>query len=251
MIFIGKTFPFVVKLNLDYQNEFDQVKVKFGNLIVAVSSLIKDCIPSLIDLKVYIGRCFQELRPQLTIAESFDDVMNVVQNRCTFFNVCCLEAIVNHYSITDAQPYIAKFKTEVDQFCKQVKTDICRAESFKIAPSDLKCETIKFVLQWETDKHTLREIHILLSKAFKDMAKKVLVKDINEGNSIILTCYAPQYIMDILLMVAKENLDLLKELGVIKLTFGYVTICDERKRNEVRNEYILITIAYIQLLIYL
>ena len=50
-------------------------------------------------------------------------------------------------------------------------------------------------------------------------------------------------------MVAKENLDLLKELGVVKLSLGYVTICDERKRNKVRNEYILIAIAYIQLLI--
>ena len=193
---------------------------------------------SLKDLKVYLRRCFRELRPKLTIAESFDNVMDVVQDRCTFFNVCCLEAIVDHYGITNAKSHIAKFNTDVTQFCEQIKTDICHTESFKIAPSDLKCETVEFVLQWKTHEYTLSEIHILLSKAFEDMATTVLVKEMKEGNSIILTCYAPRYMMDILLMVAKENLDLLKELGVIKLTFGYVTICDERKKNEVRNEYL-------------
>ena len=234
-MFIGQNFPFKVRLNTEYQYKFDQMEVTYGTLIMTLSPLIEVAIPSLKNLKMYLHRCFRDLRPQLDIAESFDDVMDIVQDKCTFINVCCLEAIVKHYKITDAERYITIFKTEVDQFCKQVKTDICLTESFIIAPCGLKCETIEFVLQWKTDEHTLSDIRNLLVKAFEDMATTVLVKEINEGNSIILTCYAPRYMIDILLMVAKENLDLLKESGVVKLTFGYVTICDERKRNEVRN----------------
>ena len=36
-------------------------------------------LPKLEKLKNYLGRCFQELKPQLSIAESFDNVMEVSQ----------------------------------------------------------------------------------------------------------------------------------------------------------------------------
>ena len=75
-----------------------------------------------------------------------------------------------------------------------------------------------------------------MSKAFEDMAKSVQVRAVNEGNSIIIICYAPLSLMDFLLRVAKSNLDLLKEMGVIKLTIGYHIIFDKCKRSEVRIE---------------
>ena len=156
----------------------------FGNLIEAVSPLIEASIPSLKDLKKYLWRCFQDLRSQLAIAESFDDVMDLVQDKCTIINVCCLEVIVNHYNITVAKPHIKEFKTAVDTFCEQIKTDICLKQNFKIASFShhLTCETIEFVLEWEVDKYTLRNIKDLLSKAFKDMAKSVQVRAINDGS---------------------------------------------------------------------
>ena len=36
-------------------------------------------LPKLEKLKKYLGRCFRELIPQLSIAKSFDDVMEVSQ----------------------------------------------------------------------------------------------------------------------------------------------------------------------------
>ena len=137
-----------------------------------MSPLIKTGIPSLEDLKIYLQRCFRDLRPQLATAESFDDVMDLVQNKCTIINVCCLEAIVK---ITVAKPHIEEFKTAVNTFCKNIKTDICFKQNFKITSFShhLTCETIEFVLEWETDKYILRDIKDLLSKAFGDMAKSV------------------------------------------------------------------------------
>ena len=155
--------------------------VTFGNLIKTVSQLIEAGIPSLNDLKIYLRTCFRDLRPQLATAESFNDVMDLVQDKCTIINVCCLEAIVNHYKITEAKPYINEFKTAVDTFCEHIKVDICLKQNFKIASFShhLTCETIEFVLEWETDKYTLRDIKDLLSKAFEDMTKSVQVTTVD------------------------------------------------------------------------
>ena len=213
------------------------MKVTFGNLIETVVPLIAKAIPSLKELKTYLRRCFRELKPQLSSAESFDDVMELVEDKCTIINICCLEAIVDHYNITEAKRHITEFKTAVDKFCEKVKTDICINQNFKVTSSHhLTCETIEFILEWKTDEYTLSHIKDLLSKAFKDMAKSVQVRAIREGNSIIVTCYAPQYMMDVLLVTAEENLVTLKEMRVKKLTLGYCTIYDKCQRDKVRDE---------------
>ena len=213
------------------------MRVTFGNLFDDIAPLIEAGIPSLDKLKRYIRRCFQELAPQLSTAKSFDDVIDIVQDSCTIINICCLEAIVNRYKIIEAQKLITEFKKQVDDFCENVKADICLKQNFKTASSShLTCESIEFVVEWKINECTLRHIKGLLSKAFEDMAKSVQVRAVNEGNSIIIICYAPLRLMDFLLMVAKSNLDLLKEMGVIKLTIGYHIIFDKCKKNEVRIE---------------
>ena len=238
-IFTDQKFPPQVRLQPVYQEDFDQMRVDFGNLIVNVSPLIKAAIPSLDDFKMYLRRCFEELKPQLPLAESFDDVIDLVQDKCTIINVCCLEAIIDHYNIIEAKTHIIKFKTAVGEFCEKVKADICLTESFTITSTSshhLTCETIEFVVEWEADKRTLNHIKGLLSKAFKDMAKSVQVRAIKEGNSIIVTCYAPHHMMDILRQRAEKNLDVLKEMGLIKLTISYDIIYDKCKRDKVRDE---------------
>ena len=126
------------------------MKVTFGNLIETVEPLIVKGVPSLEELKKYLRRCFQELKPQLSSAESFDDVMELIEDKCTIINICCLEAIVDHYNITEAKRHIIEFKTTVDMFCEKVKTDVCINQNFKVTSSHhLTCETIEFVLQWK------------------------------------------------------------------------------------------------------
>ena len=216
------------------------MRVTFGNLFNNVAPLIKASIPSLKKLKRYLRMCFQELAPQLSKVKSFNKVIYIVQDTCTIINICCLESIVDHYEITKAKTLITEFKKQVDTFCENVKADICLKQNFKTASSShLTCESIEFVVEWKTNECTLRHIKGLLSKAFEDMAKSVQVRAVNEGNSIIIICYAPLRLMDFLLMVAKSNLDLLKEMGVIKLTIGYHIIFDKCKRNEVRIELFL------------
>ena len=215
------------------------MRMKFGKLFYTVAPLIAKGIPSLEDLKTYLRMCFRELRPLLAAAEFLKDVMEVVQDKCAIINICCLEGIIDQYNITEAKVHITNYNIAVDAFCEKIKADVCCNQTFMISSSShqLTCESIVFVLEWEADRYTLNDIRGLLSKAFKDMAKKVQVRTVNEGNSIIVTCYAPQSLIDLLLMTAKENLDLLKQLGVIKLTIGYHTIYNKHQRDKVRDEY--------------
>ena len=231
------------------------MRATFGMFIDTVVPIIKSAImfspsssqatsplqevPSPLEkLKKYLRRCFRELKPQLDIAKSFDDVMQIVEEKCTVINVACLEAIINYYNIDDAKVHITAYKSAVDKFCEEVKLSVCENENLLTGPSSLlKCETIEFVLGWNTDEHTLSEIQDLLWKAFGGVAKKVFVKELRKGNSIIVTCYAPQSVIDVLLVKAEKNLDLLKKMGLMRLTIAFHTIWDERSRDKVRDEY--------------
>ena len=166
--------------------------------------------------------------------------MDIVREKCTIINVVHLEGIVDHYNIEEARDHIATYKSEVDELCKEIKLRVCENEDFMTGSSSLlKCETIEFVLEWRIDEHTLEEIRTLLWKAFGNMAKRILVSKTKEGNSVIVTCYAPRYMMDVLLKEVEKNLNQLKEMGMIKLSIGYYVIWDARERYEVRDTMFL------------
>ena len=222
-------------LSPTYKYDFDQMRTKLGDLILTVLPLIESAITSkLKELKTFLRMSFQELKPQLAIAESFDDVMDIVREKCTIINIACLEAIINRYKIEEAKSHITAYKMEVDQFCEDVKLRVCENEDFMPNQSSLlNCETIKFLLEWNIDEHTLSEVQDLLWKAFGSMTKRVLVKKAEESNSIIVTCYAPYNIMDILLMEAEKNLNILIKMGLMKLSIGYHIVHDSYTRDKV------------------
>lgn len=127
-------------LSPTYEYNFDQMRAKVGNLIHSVAPLIKSVVMSsssssdtslqellsspLEEFQTYLRRCFPELRPQLSIARSFDDVIDIVKEKCTVINVACLEIIVDHYNIEEAKVHITTYKLEVDKFC-EAKLNVC------------------------------------------------------------------------------------------------------------------------------
>ena len=167
-----------VHLSREYEYLFNQIKAKLGLLFFTLLPLIEYAVTSkLKEFKRYLGMGFRELKPQLVNAESFDDIMDIVREKCTIINVACLDVIVDRYNIEEAKVHITTYKTEVDQFCEEVKIRVCKDIGFMTDPSTpIKFETIEFVLEWKTDEDTLSEIRLLLIEIFQDMAKKVLIK---------------------------------------------------------------------------
>ena len=239
--FTEQTFPIEVSEPTCHQ-QFVEMRQTYSSFLDNVKPYISAGISSLEELKLYLQRHFQELQPQLFIAESFDDVMYLIEDKCTIINVHCVESIVNQYNITDAKPEVKKFKTEVDTFCDVVKLSACFQESFKRVSSShhLICETIEFVFGLEADNYTLTDIKKLLSTSFKSEVNYVQIRGIiNNDNCINLTCYAPQNLLDILQRTAEEELDLIKEMGVIRLKIGYRTIFDKQKIEEVHDDCVV------------
>ena len=216
---------------------FDQMRVHFNTLFNTIACLIEKKVPSLEDLKTYLHMYCDELRLQVEYAESFEGIMLIIKDKDTIIDINCLQTVVDHYNIEGAKDHITAYQQKIDKFCQEIRLNVCCNESFKSANSSLlKCETVEFVLEWAGDNHSLNDIKVLLQKAFQDMANRVQVQYIKEGNSIILTCYAPRHIMDILLIKAEKNLDLLRRFGLIKLTIGYHIAYDVNARNKVRDE---------------
>ena len=221
------------------KNAFDQMKKYYGTLCFAVTRLIEVKV-KLADLKSYLQFNFSELNPQLEQAESVDQLMLTVKVNNTIINIVDhLQGIVDCFDIKEANDHITAYKVALEEFCDEIRLSVCCNEGFQFKAGlspHLKCETVEFTLEWEPDEHSLSDIPMLLRKAFQDMAKKVQVIAIKKGNSIIVTCYAPRHIMDVLLMKAEESLHLLRGIGLIKFTIGYHTILDVGTRDKVRHQ---------------
>ena len=126
-IFTVQTIP-QVHIPPQYQRFFDEMKGKFGNLLHIVAPLLKSAVMSssqqisspLDDLKKFLGRCFRELKPKLSIAESFDDVMDIIEERCTIINIYCLENVINQYNVKKMNVISKPTKKNLKSFARRL-----------------------------------------------------------------------------------------------------------------------------------
>uniref|UniRef100_A0A1X7SUW0 Uncharacterized protein n=1 Tax=Amphimedon queenslandica TaxID=400682 RepID=A0A1X7SUW0_AMPQE len=163
--------------------------------------------------------------------------MNIIDSRCNIINIVPIKAIVNKYNITGAIKIITEFDEAVNDFCSKIKVKFMLNKKLSLAVSSLTCERVEFVLEWEPDEHTLDDIRCLLEKAFEDLGKRIIVRTIHRGNSIIIICHAPHHMLAALLLEAQDNLAvLLKDFSLIRLTIGHYTVYDRRIRYKIMNE---------------
>ena len=219
-----------VLLEPEFKVEFDRINDSLGTMIFDVAPYIEAAIPSLEHLISYIRIIRPELRPQLSLAKSFNDVLEIIRDNCSITNVILLENIVKKYSVAEAHEIITEYDNGLTKFCDK---DICGIKLKEI--SLLTCNTIKFIVDWEVDKCTLNNIKAFLQRAFRNLVKRVEVVEAKEGNSITITCYAPHHLMDALVTEAQENIEILKKLGLIELTIGYYTVYSKHEVSVLYN----------------
>jgi hypothetical protein len=215
--------------NPELKTEYHRMQCKFGRLLHHMAPLISS-VP-LDDLKKLIIRCHSELKSSLDSTESFDDVMFIIQKKCSVVDIALLESIVDEYKITDPDQNIKEYKEELEKFC-QDNLISCYHEKLKYLDDPLlKCETICFIVDWNPEKTTFEDIKQLIHKTFYKLSKKVEVTMLKDDQSITIICYAPHHLMDMLLIEAEGNIHRIKEMGLLQLTIGYYTLY--RKKNEI------------------
>ena len=118
---------------------------------------------------------FPELKPELSNAETMDDILDVVRDKCTLININYLEVVVEQFNIEDAKAYIEAYKDIIDKFSQKVAIKLCLGEHFQIKQSlyPLKCETAKFVLDWNPDNTTLNDVRNILAVSFQKLEMSV------------------------------------------------------------------------------
>ena len=176
-------------------------------------------------MKSFLESSFPELSDEISGAENIEGVMNIIIRKCNVNDISMIETIVNRYEINEAKKLISEYEEEVKKVCGSLKDVLSQNQSMSFST----CETIEFTLGWEPDKHSLSDIRHLLEEAFKELNKRISIKIIREGNSIIIVCYSPHHLLAALLLEAQDNLTvLIKEFNLISLTIGHYTVYDKR-----------------------
>ena len=213
---------------------FGSIKREYAIAFSNIREAINTAPPPLDKLKRFLRDGYSHLKPQIAHSASIDDVLDVVNNQCTLINISCLEGIVTRFKIKEAEKHIQAYKDFVQSFCKKTKASLCLNESFKVTntPALLQCETVVFVLNWNPKDCTLEDIEDILSESFE---RDVEIRYLAKGNSIIVTCFFPLSLTNLLIAKAQETLESVTKRGLIQLTIGHYTIYDHRK-DKVRDE---------------
>ena len=197
-----------------------------------VTKILKNKPVSLDDLKYFLSL----YRRDTETAESLNDAMKVVCNYTSLTNTKLLEAVAKEFNLQDAIHLIEEFNKSVDEFCKTIQTQHIYGQDFMKHSHKhlLKSEEVKFVLEWRGDETTLSDIQSILRKAFHDNARHVMLKVVNEGNSIIAICYAPLYVHEELIKLVKDSEEDLRSEKVLSVTIGGFVIIKRETEDNVR-----------------
>ena len=218
-------------------SEFTSVRSEFGITFNIIRNIIESKPPSLKDMTKFLEDCYPPLKPSLAHCKSISDVLDVVRDKCTLIDINSLEAVVKRFNVEGAKTHIEAYKETVEEFCQYSSVRLCLEEIFSVTttPTPLIGETATFVLDWDPDDYTLNDIRTLLSVVFQRLAKRVTVKVIKEGNSIIVTCTFPLNLLGPLIAKAQKTILSIKKKGLITLTIGHCIIWDACERDEVRD----------------
>ena len=143
------------------------------------------------------------MKPQLAHAETVDDVLLLVIEKCSFINVSCLEAVINHYDIKPAKEELTQYMTTVDEFCEATTISQCVNEIFRSSYFQLlSCDTVQFVPR---DDCSLSELKSFKIDLFGQFADRVLIHSIEYKKYATVICYVPQHIRECLKIECKNS----------------------------------------------
>ena len=172
---------------------------------------------------------FGELKIDLKNCRSLSNVIiDVIRPRLTLANIDYLESIFRHFKLK--QEPLQHYKKLIEDFCNKMKVEHAYGQSFieEYQCHVSKLESLTFVLDWEANEHYLKDVRELFKKVFKSYSKKVKVRRMMPGNSIVIECYVPAHLQPVIIAIVQENEKLLKEEKVLSVKAGDITVFNNR-----------------------
>ena len=215
------------------------MRTKFGKMLYGIQKSIEENRLPVHCLKSFLGYSYHGLVSRLSICENINDILNLVQEKCSVIDISLLQGMAEEFELKQAEQHINTYKKEIEEFCQTMSVRLCLNKTFQVSVphTPLQCETATFVLDWNPDEHMLDDVKNLLSATFESLSLTVKVVVIKEGNSIIITCTFPVQLAMFLVDKAFDNLKMLKQkFGLLSLTIGCVTVL---KRDKVKTKLII------------
>lgn len=217
-------------------SEFRSIQVSHGTMIYNVHKIIKKAKINVDELKDFIRSCTQHNSDLQEYLDTCSDVSSVLRQTAkeeySLIDVWLLNAVIVEFEVTEAERYIEKYKSTLEEFCKSSPLALCLKEKFAAADSVLKpplrCEEAIYIFDWKPEKKTLKDIRDILSKSSGRLVK---IRFIDTGCSVIVTCTFHYPLLGVLIAKVMENLQLLKDNDLIKLTIGYWTVWEKEKMS--------------------
>lgn len=216
-------------LSPTYNKKLDELLFKFGGVKESVRSKMTN-LPTLSEFKERIGTHWPYLKPELTNCATNIEVLKVIEGKCSLTNVSKLEDVAKLFNCQEALKEIKEFEKVVDDFCDSIRLNVLCGVSLAISDitEPLNCEKLEFVLQWEPEEHTLKEIEGIIWKTFEDISGNIIVLKQDRGQSVVVVCYIPHTLVPLAVYKAQKNIAFLRKMDVTKLTIGYFSVIDEK-----------------------
>ena len=162
---------------------FDKMRANLIKMFFKVQAMIMNPereVP-LSALIEFLQLTYDSLKPRLSLAKSIKEVLEIVWDECTITNISHLEELVDFLEIEEAKPLLQMYEREVEDKCNKLPLMMSLDYLFKQGSDDqLKCNTIRFTLNWKPSERKFKDIKGVLWKAFgKKAAKNVKVVLIN------------------------------------------------------------------------
>ena len=84
-----------------------------------------------------------------------------------------------------------------------------------------------FVVEWTEEQGTLLEFQKMLRQAFQNANRFIKLVAVHHSLFTFI-CAAPTWTVGSLIIVARDNISVLRELGVVKLTIEQEVILDDQ-----------------------
>ncbi|XP_019863404.1 PREDICTED: protein NETWORKED 1D-like [Amphimedon queenslandica] len=91
-------------------------------------------------------------------------------------------------------------------------------------PSPLECERITIFVDKDANESVFNDVQRISSALFENSSRHIKLNVIRDGDSFTITCSFPLILSEQLITAALNNIDVLKENKVKRLTIGYCTV---------------------------
>ena len=208
--------------------EYSSIKASFTRMLYNVCKFLKKKL-DVDDIKEFLSCYSTSLSKKVEQCSDVSSILRHVKDECSLTNVELLHSIVEEMKITEAKEHIKSYRAELKEFYKSISVILCLDKRFD-SVSQLQCETITFIFDWEPEEHVLQDIKGILSKV---SGKLLIIKFIGSSTSISVTCSFPFSDVGFTVLRMIENIHILMGQGLKKLTIGNLTLW---RRQDVRQK---------------